>query len=140
GTGTGGTAVSVDSGLTLSDGSSSTAKTATVKITNFQAGDMLNFVAQNGISSVYNTSTGTLTLSTGSGTATIAQWQAALESVTFSSASCSRRSAAEPPWVRGRGRGGDETDIDIDQAVGMNTQATGPDPGESRAASRSRTV
>ncbi|MDJ1165207.1 DUF4347 domain-containing protein [Burkholderia gladioli pv. gladioli] len=85
GTGTGGTAVSVDSGLTLSDGSSSTAKTATVKITNFQAGDMLNFVAQNGISSVYNTSTGTLTLSTGSGTATIAQWQAALESVTFSS-------------------------------------------------------
>ncbi|WP_186146466.1 DUF4347 domain-containing protein [Burkholderia gladioli] len=85
GTGTGGTAVSVDSGLILSDGSSSTAKTATVKITNFQAGDMLNFVAQNGISSVYNTSTGTLTLSTGSGTATIAQWQAALESVTFSS-------------------------------------------------------
>ncbi|MGN4065834.1 DUF4347 domain-containing protein [Burkholderia gladioli] len=85
GAGTGGTAVSVDPGLTLSDGGSSTAKTATVKITNFQAGDMLNFVAQNGISSVYDTSTGTLTLSTGSGTATIAQWQAALESVTFSS-------------------------------------------------------
>ncbi|WP_369057533.1 DUF4347 domain-containing protein, partial [Burkholderia gladioli] len=84
GTGTGGTAVSVDPGLTLSDGGSSTAKTATVKITNFQAGDMLNFVAQNGISSVYDTSTGTLTLSTGAGTATIAQWQAALESVSFS--------------------------------------------------------
>ncbi|QTD95634.1 DUF4347 domain-containing protein [Burkholderia anthina] len=85
GTGTGGTAVSVDPGLTLSDGGSSTAKTATVKINNFQAGDVLNFVAQNGISSVYNTSTGTLTLSTGAGTATIAQWQAALESVSFSS-------------------------------------------------------
>ncbi|WP_186198519.1 DUF4347 domain-containing protein [Burkholderia gladioli] len=85
GAGTGGTAVSVDPGLTLSDGGSSTAKTATVKITNFQAGDVLNFVAQNGISSVYDASTGTLTLSTGAGTATIAQWQAALESVTFSS-------------------------------------------------------
>ncbi|ALK33583.1 DUF4347 domain-containing protein [Burkholderia plantarii] len=85
GTGTGGNAVPVDPGLTLSDGSSSTAKTATVQITNVQAGDVLNFTAQNGISGVYNTSTGTLTLSTGAGTATLAQWQAALESVTFSS-------------------------------------------------------
>ncbi|MBI0329759.1 DUF4347 domain-containing protein [Burkholderia plantarii] len=85
GAGTGGAAVPIDPGLTLSDGSSSTAKTATVQITNFHAGDMINFVAQNGISSVYNTSTGTLTLSTGSGTATLAQWQAALESLTFSS-------------------------------------------------------
>ncbi|WP_186178278.1 DUF4347 domain-containing protein [Burkholderia gladioli] len=85
GAGTGGTAVSVDPGLTLSDGGSSTAKTATVKITNFQTGDLLNFTAQNGITSSYDTTTGTLTLSTGAGTATIAQWQAALESVTFSS-------------------------------------------------------
>ncbi|ODP31576.1 DUF4347 domain-containing protein [Pandoraea sp. ISTKB] len=85
GAGTGGAPVPVDPGITLSDGGSSTAKTATVQITNFVTGDVLNFTAQNGITSSYDPTTGTLTLSTGAGTATIAQWQAALESVTFSS-------------------------------------------------------
>ncbi|GAB7534018.1 DUF4347 domain-containing protein [Burkholderia sp. 3C] len=85
GAGTGGAPVAVDAGLTLSDGGSSTAKTATISITNFQTGDVLGFTAQNGITGVFDPTTGTLTLSTGAGTATIAQWQAALESVTYSS-------------------------------------------------------
>ncbi|VVE49776.1 fibronectin type III domain-containing protein [Pandoraea capi] len=85
GAGTGGAPVPVDPGITLSDGGSSTAKTATVQITNFVTGDVLNFTAQNGITSTYDPTTGTLTLSTGAGTASIAEWQAALESVTFSS-------------------------------------------------------
>ncbi|MCM2485194.1 DUF4347 domain-containing protein [Burkholderia glumae] len=84
GAGTGGTAVAVDPGLTLSDGVSSTATSATVKIVNFQSGDLLSFTPQNGITSSYNVSTGTLTL-TATGTPLLAQWQAALESVTYSS-------------------------------------------------------
>ena len=51
-------------------------------ITNFQTGDALNFANQNGISGVY--SAGTLTLS---GSATPAQYTAALQSVTFSTSS-----------------------------------------------------
>ncbi|MBN3802720.1 DUF4347 domain-containing protein [Paraburkholderia sp. Ac-20336] len=80
--GVGGAPVAVDSGLQLSDGGSSTAQSATVTIANVQAGDVLGFVSVNGISGSYSSGTGTLTL-TASGTPTLAQWQAALESVTF---------------------------------------------------------
>jgi hypothetical protein len=55
---------------------------ATVAITsNFASGeDVLGFTNQNGISGAFNASNGVLTLS---GTATVAQYQAALRSVTF---------------------------------------------------------
>ncbi|CAO3932935.1 DUF4347 domain-containing protein [Achromobacter mucicolens] len=78
--GVGGTAVAIDPGLTLSG--TSTAISATVRITNFVVGDQLGFTAQNGISGSYNASVGELRLT---GTASLAQWQAALRSVTFSS-------------------------------------------------------
>ncbi|QDH60570.1 DUF4347 domain-containing protein [Pandoraea pnomenusa] len=80
--GVGGTAVAVDPGITLSDPSSASATTATVRITNVQSGDQLSFVAQNGITGSYDAATGTLLL-TGSGSPSIANWQAALQSVTF---------------------------------------------------------
>ena len=73
----------LDAGLTVSDPSSSTLSGATVLIASgFLAGDALNFANQSGITGSYSSSTGVLTLT---GTATPAQYQTALESVSFSS-------------------------------------------------------
>src|SRR3569623_1286675 len=47
-------------------------------------GDTLNFTDQNGISGSYDSGTGVLTLT---GTSSVANYQAALRSITFSSAS-----------------------------------------------------
>ena len=81
----GGAAATLDAGLTVSDPSSSTLSGATVSIASgFLSGDALNFANQNGISGSYNASTGVLTLT---GTATLAQYQTALESVSFNSTS-----------------------------------------------------
>jgi hypothetical protein len=75
-------AVAVDNGLTVSDPDSTDIQGATVQITgnHVQADDELAFTNQNGITGLYNDSTGTLTLS---GTTTIANYQTALRSVTF---------------------------------------------------------
>jgi len=75
-------AVQITSALTLSDDDDATIASATGSITSgFSSGqDSLGFVNQNGITGSYNTSTGVLTLS---GNATIANYQAALRSVTF---------------------------------------------------------
>ena len=80
-----GSAVVLDCGLTLSDADNTTLASATVSIgTGFLAGDTLNFTNQNGISGSYNSGTGVLTLT---GSASVADYQAALRSITFSSAS-----------------------------------------------------
>jgi len=80
-----GTAVTLDSALTVADVDSSTLSGASVTISSgFLAGDTLNFTNQNGITGSFDTGTGILTLS---GVASIANYQAALESVTFSSSS-----------------------------------------------------
>ena len=50
----------------------------------FFAGDTLNFTNQNGITGSYNGSTGVLTLT---GSASLANYQTALRSITFSSTS-----------------------------------------------------
>jgi autotransporter passenger strand-loop-strand repeat protein len=71
--------VSLDSGVTVTDSSSPTLASATVKIaTGFLSGDTLNFDNQNGITGSYVN--GTLTLS---GTASVADYQAALDSITY---------------------------------------------------------
>ena len=77
----GGSAVAVDAGVTVTSVDADLTG-ATVTINNFQSGDKLNFVNQNGISGSYVT--GVLTLS---GSATAAQYQTALRSVTFSTTS-----------------------------------------------------
>ncbi|RDU95060.1 DUF4347 domain-containing protein, partial [Trinickia dinghuensis] len=82
------TPVVVDPGITLTDGNSATATSATVTITgNFQAGeDQLAFINNNSTTygnianGSYNPSSGVLTLN---GTASITQWQAALSAVTY---------------------------------------------------------
>ncbi len=79
----GGPAVVLDAGLVVNDVDSGGNLTgATVKVSaGFLAGDTLNFANQNGISGSYNAASGVLTLS---GTATVAQYQAALDSITYS--------------------------------------------------------
>src|SRR5205823_2123327 len=68
--------------LTVTDADNTSLTGATVSITaNFASGqDVLGFTNQNGITGSYNAATGVLTLS---GTATVAQYQTALDSVTY---------------------------------------------------------
>src|SRR3954468_1794323 len=78
--------VAVDAGITASDPDSTTFAGATVQITgNFSSSqDQLAFTEQNGITGSYDGDTGTLTLS---GPASVAEYQAALQSVTYENAS-----------------------------------------------------
>ncbi|WP_440216347.1 Ig-like domain-containing protein [Chromobacterium piscinae] len=88
-----GSAVAVDSGVTLSDTAASTQTSATVSITgNFHSGEDVLAFTNNGstmgnISASYNSGTGVLTLTSSGSTATNAQWQAALEAVTYQDSS-----------------------------------------------------
>ncbi|MBP4047257.1 Ig-like domain-containing protein [Chromobacterium violaceum] len=88
-----GSAVAVDSGVTLSDTAASTQTSATVSITgNFHSGEDVLAFTNNGstmgnISGSYNSGTGVLTLTSAGSTATNAQWQAALEAVTYQDSS-----------------------------------------------------
>ncbi|MEY2569744.1 MAG: hypothetical protein QOE63_94, partial [Acidimicrobiaceae bacterium] len=80
-------ATQVDPGITVSDVDDANLEAATVSITsNFSSadGDTLGFSNQNGISGNYDSSTGVLTLS---GTASKANYQLALASITFSNTS-----------------------------------------------------
>jgi hypothetical protein len=80
-----GAAVAVDTGVTVADADNTTLAGATVTIASgFVAGDVLNFLNQNGITGNWNAATHALTLS---GSASLANYQAALRSVTFSSPS-----------------------------------------------------
>ncbi|HTW08392.1 MAG TPA: hypothetical protein VME46_12825, partial [Acidimicrobiales bacterium] len=78
--------VAITGTLTVSDADDSTIASATVAITSgFASGkETLSFINQNGITGSYNASTGVLSLS---GDATVADYQAALRSVEFSSTS-----------------------------------------------------
>ncbi|WP_349573323.1 DUF4347 domain-containing protein, partial [Azotobacter salinestris] len=88
-----GSTVAIDPGLTLSDSDSGTLASATVSIAgNFQsAQDVLAFVndgsTMGDITGSYNAATGVLTLSSSGATATLAQWQTALRSVTYTNSS-----------------------------------------------------
>ena len=83
----GGSAVAVDDAITVADTDSANLTGATVSITagfSSAQGDTLNFTNQSGITGSYTAGTGVLALS---GTATVAQYQAALRSITFSNTS-----------------------------------------------------
>ena len=79
-----GPAVTADNTLTVSDVDSAGNLTgATVKISSgFVSGDALNFSNQNGITGSYDAATGMLNLI---GTSSVANYQTALDSITFSS-------------------------------------------------------
>ena len=81
--------MAVDGGLTVTDSASPTLVSATVSITgNFQSGEDVLAFTNNGstmgnIVASYNAGTGVLTLTSSGGSATLAQWQAALRAVTY---------------------------------------------------------
>ncbi|WP_119681277.1 putative Ig domain-containing protein [Indioceanicola profundi] len=88
------TPVVVNGGITVSDLDSTTLTSATVAVTgNFQPGqDVLSFgnidaATYGNIQASYNAATGVLSLSSAGGTATLAQWQAALRAVTYANTS-----------------------------------------------------
>ncbi|OYD96612.1 hypothetical protein CDG76_07505 [Nostoc sp. 'Peltigera membranacea cyanobiont' 210A] len=80
------TITAIDSGITVSDTDSPNLVSGTIKITSgfASAEDILAFTNQNGITGSYNSSTGVLTLT---GSATIANYQTALRSVTYTNSS-----------------------------------------------------
>ncbi|MBS1187140.1 MAG: hypothetical protein H6R04_1158, partial [Burkholderiaceae bacterium] len=80
-----GSAVAVDNTISVTDVDSANLAGATAVISSgYTSGDTLNFINQNGIAGAWNAATHTLTLS---GSASIAQYQAALRSITFNSGS-----------------------------------------------------
>ncbi|RCK07508.1 hypothetical protein TH5_03750, partial [Thalassospira xianhensis MCCC 1A02616] len=88
-----GTEIVISNSLTVLDVDDTTLASATVSITNgFATGDTLSFTtdgAFGNITGTYDAGTGVLSLESEGGTATVAQWQAALRSVTFSNADAS---------------------------------------------------
>ncbi|MBV8047590.1 MAG: putative Ig domain-containing protein, partial [Paludibacterium sp.] len=84
------TPVAVDGGITVTDRDNASLASATVSITgNFHGGeDVLAFTndgsTMGNIVGNYNSGTGVLTLTSSSASATVAQWQAALRSITYS--------------------------------------------------------
>ena len=81
----GGSPVSITGSLSLDDIDDVNIESATVTISgNFTANDVLNFTDQNGIISNYDTVNGILTLS---GSASLADYQAALQSITYDNTS-----------------------------------------------------
>ncbi|MEH1950820.1 MAG: tandem-95 repeat protein, partial [Nostoc sp.] len=72
----------IDSGITVSDVDSANLASATVRISSgfISAQDTLGFTNQNGITGSYNSTTGVLTLT---GSSTVANYQTALRSITY---------------------------------------------------------
>lgn len=85
--------VAVDDGITVTDADDSALASAEVRITgNFQSGeDVLGFSnsgsSMGNIAGSYSSDTGVLTLGSAGATATLAQWEAALRSVTYTNTS-----------------------------------------------------
>lgn len=84
-------ATAIDTGITVNDDNNATLTGATVTITNYVAGqDVLGFTndgATMGNIAIASNVGGVLTLTSSGGTATLAEWQAALRAVTYSNTS-----------------------------------------------------
>jgi hypothetical protein len=81
-------ATAISPSIVVTDADSATLATATVALLNYVIGqDMLDFTnipaTMGNISGSYNTFTGTMTLDSPGGTATLVQWQAALRAVSY---------------------------------------------------------
>jgi hypothetical protein len=78
----------VDPALTVTDADDTNLESAVVRVLGFEPGDDLVFVDQSGISGVYDTGTGVLTLT---GTASVADYETALRSIKY------RHTGESPP-------------------------------------------
>ncbi len=108
----GGAATPLTSSLTVSDGDSTSLSRATVTLNGFVAGqDELGFTAQNGLSGAFDSAGGVLTLS---GSASLADYQAALRSVTF-------RNTSPNPDTRAR-----SVLFQVDDGQGLNNLSNTP--------------
>ncbi len=87
------TPVAIDGAFTVSDVDDTTLASATVSVTgNFHGGEDVLAFANDGstmgnLTASYNAATGVLTLTSAGATATLAQWQSALRSVTYTNGS-----------------------------------------------------
>ncbi|MFC1224796.1 MBG domain-containing protein [Pedobacter sp. BG31] len=95
-----GSAVAIDAGLTVTDADNTTLASATVIITgNFQTGqDVLAFsntstTLYGNIIGSFDSNNGTLTLSSGGATATVAQWQSSLRAITYANSASTPNTA-----------------------------------------------
>ncbi|MGE7485125.1 beta strand repeat-containing protein, partial [Pedobacter suwonensis] len=95
-----GPVVAIDAGLTVTDADNTTLTSATVTITgNFQTGqDVLAFTntssaTYGNIIGSFDSNNGTLTLTSGGATATVAQWQSALRAITYANSASTPNTA-----------------------------------------------
>uniref|UniRef100_UPI0025D1309E beta strand repeat-containing protein n=1 Tax=uncultured Pedobacter sp. TaxID=246139 RepID=UPI0025D1309E len=95
-----GPVVAIDAGLTVTDADNTTLTSATVTITgNFQTGqDVLAFTSTSSatygnIIGSFDSNNGTLTLTSGGATATVAQWQSALRAITYANSASTPNTA-----------------------------------------------
>ncbi|HEX8084277.1 MAG TPA: tandem-95 repeat protein [Solirubrobacteraceae bacterium] len=118
----GGSAVVVDGALTVTDVDDTSLESGQVRISqNFQSGDSLNFVDQNGISGTYNTGTGVLTLT---GTASVSDYQTALRSITFDHAGDNPSSGKQVEFTVNDGDTGSNAPVKGINLTGVNDVPT----------------
>ncbi|MCK9635095.1 MAG: Ig-like domain-containing protein [Methylobacter tundripaludum] len=116
-----GSAVAIDNTIVLSDADDTQLTGATVTISSgFTSGDVLGFTTQNGITGSYNSGTGVLALS---GTTSIANYQTALRSVTYSSSSDNPTASSTVTWAvtdaAGTGSNGAQTSTGVTSTVNV---------------------
>ncbi|MEA3642681.1 MAG: DUF4347 domain-containing protein, partial [Lamprobacter sp.] len=123
----------IDTSLTLSDTDSADIASATVSVTDgyVSSEDVLGFTNQNGISGSWNSGTGVLTLT---GTATLAEYEAALESVTYQNTNTANPNTSNRTitWVVNDGTDDSEpvtstiTVTDVNDAPTLSANASNP--------------
>jgi hypothetical protein len=111
--------VAVDADLTATDVDDPNLEKAQVSITGFEVGDELVFANQSGITGVYNTASGVLTLS---GTASVSNYQAALRSIKFRTTNPSPSSSRTVEFK--------VNDGSVDSAAATKAIALAPPPNE----------
>ena len=129
-----GAAAVIDSALTLSDGDDTNMESATVEITGgFVSGeDVLSFTNANGITHTWDSTTGVLSLS---GTSSIANYKAALESVKYDNTNDDNpnTSSRTITWIVNDGDNNSAAATSTITVAGVNDAPTGADAGATLA-------
>ena len=129
-----GAAAVIDSALTLSDGDDTNMEGATVEISaGFVSGeDVLAFSDANNITGSWDTNTGVLTLS---GTSSIANYKAALESITYDNTNDNNPNTSNRTitWIVNDGDNNSASATSTITVAGSNDAPTGADAGATLA-------